>query len=126
MESILMLGSIHFSIINQGNSNMIYAQEEAYDYGFFDQETPSNDPSPLDDIIQQELTDQINLILDTLTLEEAKIITLYFGLNDEMSHSEADIGEIFNTTRECIRQIREKALQKFRHPSRSNTLKIFL
>ena len=63
------------------------------------------------------------LVLDQ---READVITLYFGLNGEHSMTLEEIGEKFNLTRERVRQIKEKAIRRLRHTSRSKALKPYL
>ena len=65
-------------------------------------------------------------VLDTLSPREKRIIELRFGLEDGISRSAEEVGKEFDVTRERIRQIEEKALQKMRHPSRSSKLRDFL
>jgi RNA polymerase primary sigma factor len=69
-----------------------------------------------------------NSLLDvsTLTQREADVISLYFGLNGEHSMTLEEIGEKFNLTRERVRQIKEKAIRRLRHTSRSKALKPYL
>ena len=72
----------------------------------------------------EDLKEQINWVLGTLTVREKEVLCLFFGLNcDKLSLEE--IGVIFMVTRERIRQILYKALRKLRHPSRSNHLKSY-
>jgi RNA polymerase primary sigma factor len=74
----------------------------------------------------EETPDQ-GLITDSLRKErEADVITLYFGLNGEHAMTLEEIGEKFNLTRERVRQIKEKAIRRLRHTSRSKALKPYL
>ena len=72
------------------------------------------------------LKEQINQVLATLTEREEKVLRLRFGLEDGRSRTLEEVGQMFNVTRERIRQIEAKALRKLRHPSRSKKLKDFL
>jgi RNA polymerase primary sigma factor len=74
------------------------------------------------DSLQKEVT----RALSTLTDREAQVIGLYFGLNGNNALTLEEIGEMFNLTRERVRQIKEKATRRLRHTSRSKTLKSFL
>lgn len=65
-------------------------------------------------------------VLETLTPREQEVLTLRFGLNDERARTLEEVGQKFNLTRERIRQIESKALNKLRHPSRSKKIKEFL
>ncbi len=57
--------------------------------------------------------------------KEEKVIRLRFGLGDGRPRTLEEIGTIFNLTRERVRQIEAKALQKLRHPSRAESLRRF-
>lgn len=86
-----------------------------------------NDDSPNADriLIQESLSREINRALATLTEREADIIKLFFGIGcQEMTLEE--IGERFGLTRERVRQIKEKAIRRLRHTSKSKLLKSYL
>ena len=80
------------------------------------------DSSLMDDSLRKE----VQRALSTLTQREADVITLYFGLNGEHAMTLEEIGERFNLTRERVRQIKEKAIRRLRHTSRSKALKPYL
>ena len=61
-----------------------------------------------------------------MSQREANIIRLTFGLNDEHVHTLEEIGEEYNLTRERVRQIREKAIKRLKHNSKSRVLKTYL
>ena len=63
--------------------------------------------------------------LTSLSAREAKIIRLYYGLEHQGSMTLEEIGRILGITRERVRQIKEKALQRLRHISRSHKLKAY-
>jgi RNA polymerase primary sigma factor len=69
---------------------------------------------------------EIDRALDTLTAREAEVINLYFGLNAEKALTLEEIGARFNLTRERVRQIKEKAIRRLRHASRSRSLRAYL
>ncbi|MCF6464667.1 RNA polymerase sigma factor RpoD [Clostridium sp. Cult2] len=73
-------------------------------------------------MLKEELID----VLGTLTPREQRVLELRFGLNDGRSRTLEEVGNVFDVTRERIRQIEAKALRKLRHPSRSRKLKDFL
>ncbi len=83
-------------------------------------------PPPDSDLISDSLKIEIDHTLATLTKREAEIVRLYFGLGHEHPLTLEEIGERFNLTRERIRQIKEKALRRLRHASRSRGLRPFL
>ncbi len=72
------------------------------------------------------LKKQVDEILKTLNQREERVIRLRFGIDDGHHRTLEEVGNIFNVTRERIRQIEEKALRKLRHPSRSATLTQFI
>lgn len=87
-----------------------------------------NDQQPTPDhiLMTESLKTEIERALSTLTEREAEVIKLYFGLNKEHSLTLEEIGERFNLTRERVRQIKEKAIRRLRHASRSKNLKAYL
>jgi RNA polymerase primary sigma factor len=83
-------------------------------------------PSPDKGLITESLRKEIERALSTLTYREASIIRLYFGLNGKHPHTLEEIGETFNLTRERVRQIKEKAIKRLKHTTRSKILKTYL
>ncbi|MBD3409161.1 MAG: sigma-70 family RNA polymerase sigma factor [Ignavibacteriales bacterium] len=83
-------------------------------------------PSPDFTLMSESLKTEIERALSTLTEREAEVIRLYFGLNKEHSLTLEEIGERFNLTRERVRQIKEKAIRRLRHASRSKNLRAYL
>ncbi|OGU32337.1 MAG: RNA polymerase subunit sigma [Ignavibacteria bacterium GWA2_35_9] len=83
-------------------------------------------PSPDQELMKESLKAEIDRALSTLTEREAEVIKLYFGLNKDHSLTLEEIGERFNLTRERVRQIKEKAIRRLRHASRSKNLKTYL
>jgi len=83
-------------------------------------------PSPDYRLMNESLKKEIERALSTLTDREAEVIKLYFGLNGEHSLTLEEIGEKFNLTRERVRQIKEKAIRRLRHTSRSKNLRAYL
>ncbi len=83
-------------------------------------------PSPDKELLTDSLRKEIDGALNKLTRREADIVRLYFGLNDKRAHRLEEIGEVFNLTKERVRQIREKAIKRLKHTSRSRILKTYL
>jgi RNA polymerase primary sigma factor len=83
-------------------------------------------PAPDYILMNESLKSEIQRALSTLSDREAEVIKLYFGLNTEHSMTLEEIGERFNLTRERVRQIKEKAIRRLRHASRSKNLKTYL
>ena len=86
-----------------------------------------NDDSPIADrtLINESLSTEVERALSTLTERERYIIKLFFGINTQEMTLE-EIGEKFGLTRERVRQIKEKAIRRLRHSSRSKLLKTYL
>lgn len=82
--------------------------------------------TPDNELMKQSLRYEIERSLSTLSDREAEVIKLYFGINRENSQTLEEIGERLNLTRERVRQIKEKALLRLRHSSRSKNLKVYL
>ena len=83
-------------------------------------------PSPDSNLITESLKKEIQRALSTLSEREAEVIQLYFGLNRDSALTLEEIGEKFNLTRERVRQIKEKAIRRLRHASRSKNLRAYL
>lgn len=83
-------------------------------------------PAPADAASFTLLREQLEEVLETLTVREKRVLELRFGLEDGRSRTLEEVGQHFGVTRERIRQIEAKALRKLRHPSRSKKLKDFL
>ncbi|MFH1701019.1 MAG: sigma-70 family RNA polymerase sigma factor [Candidatus Zixiibacteriota bacterium] len=83
-------------------------------------------PGPDEALLDMSLRVEIDKALDTLTPREAEVINLYFGLNAEKALTLEEIGTRFNLTRERVRQIKEKAIRRLRHASRSRSLRAYL
>ncbi|MCH6560165.1 MAG: sigma-70 family RNA polymerase sigma factor [candidate division Zixibacteria bacterium] len=83
-------------------------------------------PSPDESLLSHSLRIEIEKALDSLTPREAEVINLYFGLNSEKALTLEEIGARFSLTRERVRQIKEKAIRRLRHASRSRSLRAYL
>ena len=85
-----------------------------------------HEASPDSDLIIESLRSEINRALTALTAREADVVKLYYGLSGGHSHSLEEIGEKFELTRERVRQIKEKAVRRLKHASRSKFLMGYL
>lgn len=83
-------------------------------------------PSPDSILMEESLKEEVKRALATLSERESEVIRLYFGLQKEHSLTLEEIGEKFNLTRERVRQIKEKAIRRLRHASRSKNLRSYL
>ena len=81
---------------------------------------------PLDAAIQSNLRDAVSRVLGSLTPREERILRMRFGIGTNTDHTLQEVGKVFSVTRERIRQIEAKALQKLKHPSRARALRTFL
>ncbi len=83
-------------------------------------------PNPDKSLLHESLKIEILRALETLTPREADVLELYFGLGDSHPMTLEEIGETFDLTRERVRQIKEKAIRRLKHTSRSKILRTYL
>jgi RNA polymerase primary sigma factor len=83
-------------------------------------------PSPEMDLNKESLRKDIERSLATLTGREGDVVRLYYGLNGKHPLTLEEIGDLFDLTRERVRQIKEKAIRRLKHTSRSRMLKTYL
>jgi len=86
----------------------------------------TDDASPEDLLVRESLQSELQQLLADLSSRERDVICLRFGLNDGVPASLAEIGRTLELSRERVRQIEAKALQKLRQPSRRNRIRDFL
>ena len=101
-----------------------FAQGE--DNSLLDVLTDANQDTPDSGLLAVSLKKEVQRALSTLSIREAEVLGLYFGLEGNTAMTLEEIGEKFNLTRERVRQIKEKATRRLRHASRSKTLKSYL
>lgn len=82
-------------------------------------------PSPSDAAIEKDLSDQTNLVLESLTPREEKVLRMRFGIGEKQDYTLEEVGKVLGVTRERVRQIEAKAIRRLRHPTRSKLLKGF-
>ena len=99
---------------------------EGEDSNLYDVIRSNESPNPDKSLILDSLRTEIERALETLTPREADVIRLYFGLGDQHAMTLEEIGETFDLTRERVRQIKEKAIRRLKHTSRSKILKTYL
>jgi RNA polymerase primary sigma factor len=92
-------------------------------FGDFIEDKSADDPHST--AANSILREKIREILDTLSEREQKVLSMRFGLDDGYSRTLEEVGQMFNVTRERIRQIEAKALRKMRHPTRIRQLQGF-
>jgi len=86
----------------------------------------SDGETPEDEVSKSLLREDLESVLDTLSPRERDVLRLRYGLDDGRMKTLEEIGQIFNVTRERIRQIEAKALRKLRHPNRNSILKEYI
>ncbi|MBK9223896.1 MAG: sigma-70 family RNA polymerase sigma factor [Flavobacterium sp.] len=96
---------------------------EGEDSNLYDVLRSGESPNPDRELIHESLRTEIERSLETLTPREADVVRLYFGLGDQHPMTLEEIGETFDLTRERVRQIKEKAIRRLKHTSRSKILK---
>ena len=82
--------------------------------------------TPDKSLVQESLRKDIERSLSTLTSREGEVVRLYFGLSGRYPLTLEEIGDQFDLTRERVRQIKEKAIRRMKHTSRSKMLKNYL
>ncbi len=99
---------------------------EGEDSNLYDVLCSGDSPNPDRKLLHESLTVEILRALETLTPREADVVKLYFGLSDAHPMTLEEIGETFDLTRERVRQIKEKAIRRLKHTSRSKILRTYL
>mgnify|MGYP001396712838 FL=1 len=99
---------------------------EGEDSNLYDVLRSGESPNPDRQLLHESLRTEIERALDTLTPREADVVRLYFGLGNQHAMTLEEIGETFDLTRERVRQIKEKAIRRLKHTSRSKILKTYL
>jgi RNA polymerase primary sigma factor len=117
VQDTIKIGNSHMSLdapLQHGEDSrlMDVLQDE-------EQELPDNG------LMEVSLQEEITKTLETLSEREKEVVRLYFGIGEETSHTLEEIGQRFNLTRERARQIKEKALRRLKHSSRSKRLSAY-
>ena len=118
----------------EGKSYEEYEKDSEYALYFGDDEINDYESGKVEEIVtnydgiaeKSLIRESLKEVLHTLTLREAKVLRLRYGLEDGIERTLEQVAEIFGLTRERIRQIEAKALRKLRHPHRSKKIKDFL
>jgi RNA polymerase primary sigma factor len=99
---------------------------DSNDSSMYDVIGSKDSKSPDGDLMKESLKKEIERTLNTLTARESDVVKLYFGLKGQASMTLEEIGEQFDLTRERVRQIKEKAIRRLKHSSRSALLQKYL
>ena len=95
---------------------------EGEDSNLYDVLRSGESPNPDRNLLHESLRTEIERALETLTPREADVVRLYFGLGEKHAMTREEIGETFDLTRERVRQIKEKAIRRLKHTSRTQFL----
>jgi RNA polymerase primary sigma factor len=126
-ELEMSVGEVQQSLKNSGRHvSMDAPLKEGEDSNLYSVIGSDESPNPDKNLLQQSLNIEINRALETLSQREADVVKLYYGIGDQHSMTLEEIGQTFDLTRERVRQIREKAIRKLKHNSRSKILKTYL
>ena len=110
----LQLGSVPYSLD---------APRQGDEDGSFGENLRDDRAEPTDGSAQRFfIRENIRSLIRTLTEREAKVLRLYYGIGSETTYTLEEIAEGLNLTRERVRQIKDKALERLRHPSRMKKL----
>ena len=126
-ELDMTISDVKESLKNSGRHvSMDAPLVEGEDSNLYDVLNSGESPNPDKLLLHESLRTEIERALETLTPREADVIRLYFGLGDQHAMTLEEIGETFDLTRERVRQIKEKAIRRLKHTSRSKILKTYL
>ena len=99
---------------------------EGEDSNLYDVLRSGESPNTDKELLHESLRTEIERALETLTPREADVVKLYFGLGEHQPMTLEEIGETFDLTRERVRQIKEKAIRRLKHTSRSKILMTYI
>ena len=99
---------------------------EGEDSNLYDVLRSGESPNPDKNLLHESLRTEIERALETLTPREADVVRLYFGLGEKHAMTLEEIGETFDLTRERVRQIKDTAIRRLKHTSRSKILKTYV
>jgi len=123
----MSINDVKISLKNAGRHiSMDAPLVEGEDSNLYDVLRSGESPSPDKTLMLESLRTEIERALKTLTPREGDVVKLYFGLNGNHMMTLEEIGETFDLTRERVRQIKEKAIRRLKHTSRSKILKSYL
>ena len=126
-ELDMTISAVKESMKNSGRHvSMDAPLVEGEDSNLYDVLRSGESPNPDKNLLHESLRTEIERALETLTPREADVVRLYFGLGEKHAMTLEEIGETFDLTRERVRQIKEKAIRRLKHTSRSKILKTYL
>ena len=101
-------------------------KEGENDSNLYDVLSSDESPNPDDQLMKDSLSVEINRALDTLSQREADVIRLNYGIGNQPAMTLQEIGDMFDLSRERVRQIREKGIRRLKHQSKNKMLKKYL
>jgi RNA polymerase primary sigma factor len=126
-ELDMTVSEVKQSLKNSGRHlSMDAPLKEGETSSLYDVVKSGESPNPDNQLMKESLNVEINRALDTLSQKESDVIRLNFGLSDEPPMTLDEIGATFDLTRERVRQIREKGIERLRQDSKSKILKTYL
>ena len=126
-ELDLSINEVKESLRNSGRHlSMDAPLIDGEDSNLYDVLRSGESPNPDKDLLLESLRVEIERALETLSCREADVVRLYFGLSGQQPMTLEEIAEIFDLTRERVRQIKEKAVRRLKHNSRNKILKTYL
>ncbi len=126
-ELDMTINDVKESLKNSGRHvSMDAPLVEGEDSNLYDVLNSGESPNPDKTLLHESLRTEIERALETLTPREADVVRLYFGLGTQHAMTLDEIGETCDLTRERVRQIKEKAIRRLKHTSRSKILKTYL
>ena len=126
-ELDMTINDVKESLKNSGRHvSMDAPLVEGEDSNLYDVLNSGESPNPDRTLLHESLRTEIERALETLTPREADVVRLYVGLANQHAMTLEEIGETFDLTRERVRQIKEKAIRRLKHTSRSKILKTYL
>jgi RNA polymerase primary sigma factor len=124
MEKELVAELLNISKEMLSLDNPVYVEKDSTLLKDFVPDTTYKSPTEI--VMDNSLKDEINTVLKTLTNKEAKILEYRFGLNGKMPSSLREIGNLFNLTKERIRQIEKRAIDRLKSSDDIQLLRNYL
>ncbi len=129
ISEFLDLSEAEVSNVQSMNSRHISVDapfSEGEDHGLLDVMVNGDSPNADNGLLKESLNKEIKRSLATLTEREAEVLKLFYGIDGNREISLEEIGSKFDLTRERVRQIKEKAIKRLKHNSRSKLLRAYL
>ncbi len=127
IELDLSVSEVKQSMKNSGRHlSMDAPLKDGETFSLYDVVSFGDSPRPDSELMKASLNTEINRALETLTEKESDVIRLNFGIGDQPPMTLEEIGNMYDLTRERVRQIREKGIRRLRQTNKSKILKTYL